>query len=176
MGHPLLAGLLVLVLAGPGCIGTNMPPIQAPDEHLVSVDVDVGFGSQKTDQGESSPSFSTDLRLGWHGMTPFFIVGAQIKGRYWGRFEAPSASPEHWALGGDLELIHILTGLNLRAGPLVGLDGSVGFSTALAASIFGVEVTAMAGRRFRYETLFVLRLPISLVTYGILESRHFARR
>ena len=159
-----------------GCLGASLPPIHAPDEHMVAVDVDVGFGAERRDGHAPRGSFSTDLRVGWHGMSPRYIVGAQLAARYHDLVEAPTlSSPGNWAVGMNLELIHILTGLNLRVGPLVALDGSVGFTALAGWSVFGAETTFLAGRRARLQTLFVLRLPVSLVGYALAENRRLGR-
>lgn len=144
-------------------------PINAPNVLWFDLDVDLAAGTRVEGEWKSWDALWRG-RLGLSLLTPHWILTAGATAHLIG----VDAVARNVALGGQLEAIHIKSGLSGYMGGHAYLDGRVGATFGVGWSILYVEAEALpqgASRLF-----FKLRVPLSLAAFALWEKLLLAKR
>lgn len=159
-------------------------PINAPDEHWIDLDAYFGVGRLV---GPGTPGWKARWSEAW-SMMGRVRAGYSVVKPYWiltmgATYGVKGRALADQSIGFQVELVHLTSGLSLYGGPEFVLDGRAGFLMGVGLSIVGVELEFLPARSGPLTTsqlttgLFVvLRIPLSLATYSILEMVRFRRR
>lgn len=158
-------GVVLCLLARP----VAAQPINAPNVLWFDLDVDMAIGTKIRGEWKSWDALWRG-RLGLSLLTPHWILTAGATAQ----LIEVQAVARNFALGGQVEAIHIKSGLSGYMGGHAYLDGRVGATFGVGWSLFYVEAEALpqgASRLF-----FKLRVPLSLGAFALWERWILANR
>jgi hypothetical protein len=152
--------LLALLAISSGSVAEAQPQIRSDHVLWFDLDFDIGLGTRLEGEGEDwDPLWR--VRAGGSLFTPYWILTigatAQLVGLGWDRAKL--------ALGGQLEAVHLESGISGYMGPHVYGDGTVGATVGVGWSIVYAEIEALPDDRSRF--FFKLRIPLSTVAFAL---------